>query len=146
MVWWSGGRQWAAPPLPGVVRMSAPVCGVIRASTDFMLRYLFACGGPRYGNFFRVSAWGLRPGVEFTRRQFDRRRKHVRLRIRIHAGPWRLAAEMRLGEVPFAPDIEQVFDSVEVEKERVAAAAGEKSVGARLDDIRSGAEGDFGVG
>src|SRR6516165_6878276 len=64
----------------------------------------------------------------------------------IHAGPWRLAAEMRLGEVPFAPDIEQVLDSVEVEKERIAAAAGEKSVGARLDDIRPGAEGDLGVG
>src|SRR5215472_6846636 len=85
-------------------------------------------------------------GAEFARRQLDRRRKHVRLRIRIHAGPWRLAAEMRLGEVPFAPDIEQVLDSVEVEKERIAAAAGEKSVGARLDDIRPGAEGDFGVG
>ena len=85
-------------------------------------------------------------GVEFARRQLDRRRKHVRLRIRIHAGPWRLAAEMRLGEVPFAPDIEQVLDSVEVEKERVAAAAGEKSVGTRLEDIRLGAEGDFGVG
>ncbi len=53
---------------------------------------------------------------------------------------------MRLGEVPFAPDIEQVLDAVEVEKERVAAAAGEKSVGARLDDIRLGDEGDLGVG
>src|SRR6266481_1466683 len=85
-------------------------------------------------------------GVEFTRRQLDHSRKHVRLRIRIHAGPWRLGAEMRLGEVPFAPDIEQVLDAVEVEKERVAAAAGEKSVGARLDDIRLGDEGDLGVG
>src|SRR5215813_5200263 len=84
-------------------------------------------------------------GVEFTRRQFDRRRKHVRLRIRIHAGPWRLAAEMRLGEVPFAPDIEQVFDAVEVEKERVAAAAGEKSVAATLDPNPSGDEGDVGL-
>src|SRR5215831_20244807 len=37
-------------------------------------------------------------GIEFTRRQFDHRRAHVRLRIRIHPGPWRLAAEMRLGE------------------------------------------------
>src|SRR5262247_1558788 len=85
-------------------------------------------------------------GSEFTRGQLDRSRKHVRLRIRIHPGPWRLAAEMRLGEVPFAPDIEQVLDSVEVEEERVAAAAGEKSVGARLDDIRLGGEGDLGVG
>src|SRR5262249_10919954 len=85
-------------------------------------------------------------GVEFTRRQFDRRRKHVRLRIRIHARPWRLAAEMRLGEVPFAPDIEQVFDSVVVEKERVAAAAGEKSVGPRLDDVRLGTKRHLGVG
>src|SRR5437016_4007703 len=88
----------------------------------------------------------LRLGVELTRRQLDHRRKHVRLRIRIHAGPWRLGAEMRLGEVPFAPNIEQVLDAVEVEKKRVAAAAGEKSVGARLDDIRLGSEGDFGVG
>jgi hypothetical protein len=39
---------------------------------------------------------------------------------------------MRLGEVPFVPDIEQVLDAVEVEKERVAAAAGEKSVGPDL--------------
>ncbi len=85
-------------------------------------------------------------GIEFTRRQLDHSRKHVRFRIRIHAGPWRLAAEMRLGEIPFAPGIEQVLDSVEVEKERVAAAAGEKSVGARLHDIRLGAEGDLGVG
>src|SRR5262245_2961797 len=53
---------------------------------------------------------------------------------------------MRLSEVPFAPDIEQVLDSVEVEEERVAAATGEESVGARLDDIRLGAEGDLGVG
>src|SRR5262249_1696113 len=65
-------------------------------------------------------------GVEFTRWQLDCRREHVRLRIRIYAGPRRLAAEMRLGEVPFAPDIEQVLDAVEVEEERVAAAAGEK--------------------
>src|SRR5262249_20675295 len=85
-------------------------------------------------------------GVEFTRWQLDCRREHVRLRIRSYAGPRRLAAEMRLGEVPFAPDIEQVLDAVEVEEERVAAAAGEKSVGARLDDIRLRAEGDFGVG
>jgi hypothetical protein len=34
--------------------------------------------------------------------------------LRIHAGPWRLAAEMRLGEVPFAAGVEQVLDSVEV--------------------------------
>src|SRR5438445_9421854 len=84
-------------------------------------------------------------GIEFTRWQLDHGRKHVRFRIRIDAGPWRLAAEMRLGEVPFAPGIEQVLDSVEVEKERVAAAAGEKSVVARPDDIRPGAEGDLGV-
>src|SRR5262249_56930913 len=84
-------------------------------------------------------------GSDFARGQLDRSRKHVRLRIRIHPGPWRLAAEMRLGEVPFSPDIEQVLDSVEVEEESVAAAAGEKCVGARLDDIRFGGEGDLGV-
>src|SRR6516162_8468821 len=85
-------------------------------------------------------------GIEFTRRQLDHSRKHVRFRIRIHPGPWRLAAEMRLGEVPLAPDIKQVLDSVEVEEERVAAAAGEKSVRPRLDDIRLGAEGDLRAG
>ena len=53
---------------------------------------------------------------------------------------------MGLGEVPLAAGVEQVLNAVEVEKERVAAAAGEKSVGARLDDIRLGAEGDLGVG
>ena len=53
---------------------------------------------------------------------------------------------MRLGEIAFTAGIKQVLDAVEVEKERVAAAAGEKSVGARLDDIRLGAEGDLGVG
>src|SRR5262249_10450897 len=68
----------------------------------------------------------LGPGVELARRQLDCRRKHVRLRIGIHAGPRRLAAEMRLGEVAFAPDVEQVLDAVEVEEKRVAATAGEK--------------------
>ena len=53
---------------------------------------------------------------------------------------------MRLSEVPFAAGVEQILDSIKVEKERVAAAAGEKSVGARLDDIRLGAERDLGVG
>ena len=42
--------------------------------------------------------------------------------------------------------IEQILDSVEVEKESVAAAAGEERVGARLDDVGLGAEGDLGVG
>src|SRR5947208_9375403 len=85
-------------------------------------------------------------GIKFTRRQLDDSRKHVRFRIRIHASPGRLAAEMRLGEVPFAPRIEQALDSVEVKKERVAPAAGEKGIGTRLDDIRLGAKGDLGVG
>jgi len=84
-------------------------------------------------------------GTKFTRRQLDHSRKHVRFRIRIHAGPWRLAADMGLREVSFAAGIEEVLDSVEVEKERVAAASGKKSVGARLDHIRFGSEGDFGV-
>src|SRR5437763_2095715 len=35
-------------------------------------------------------------GIEFTRRQLHHSRKHVPFRIRIHAGPRRLAAEMRL--------------------------------------------------
>jgi hypothetical protein len=37
---------------------------------------------------------------------------------------------MRFCEVPFAPDIEQILDSVEVKEEGVAAAAGEERVGA----------------
>src|SRR5208283_1775795 len=85
-------------------------------------------------------------GIEFTGRQLDHSRKHVCSRIRIDAGPWRFVAEMRLSEVPFAPGIEQILDSVEIEKERVASAACEKSVETRLDDIRIGAEGDLGVG
>src|SRR6516225_1264345 len=85
-------------------------------------------------------------GIEFLGRQLDHRREYVGFRIRIHSGPGRLAAEMRFGEVPFAPGIEQVLDSVEVEKERVASAAGEISVGARLDDMGRGAEGDLGIG
>src|SRR3989440_9871806 len=36
-------------------------------------------------------------GIEFTRRQLDHCRKHIPFRIRIHAGPWGFAAEMRLG-------------------------------------------------
>src|SRR6202167_5786661 len=85
-------------------------------------------------------------GIEFLRRQLDHRRKHVGFRIRIDSGPGRLAAEMRFGEVPLAAGIEQVLDSVVVEKERVAAAAGEEGIGARVDDIGLGAEGYFGVG
>src|SRR5262249_37244352 len=88
----------------------------------------------------------LGPGIELACRQLDCCREHVGLRIGIHASPGRLATEMRLGEVPFAPDIEQILDAIEVEKERVAAAAGEKRIGARLDDIRLGAERDLGVG
>ena len=48
-----------------------------------------------------------------------------------------------VGEVPFAAGVEQVLDSVEVEEERIAAAAGEKSIRARRNDIRLGPEGDF---
>src|SRR5262245_4165449 len=74
-------------------------------------------------------------GIDFARRQFDRGRKHICCGIRVHPGPGRLAAEMRLGEVSLAADIEQVLDPVEVKKERIAAAAGEKSVVARFDDV-----------
>src|SRR5262249_36888784 len=34
-------------------------------------------------------------GIEFAGRQLDHSGKHVRFRIRIRSGPWRLAAEMR---------------------------------------------------
>src|SRR5208282_2472177 len=82
----------------------------------------------------------LSPNVYFglrgwlARWQLYNRREHVGLGIRIHAGPWRFGAEVRLGEVPFAPDIEHILDSVKVEKESVAATAGEEGVGAGLDD------------
>ena len=41
-------------------------------------------------------------GAEFARRQLDHRRKHIGFGIRIHAGPRRLAAEMRRGEISAA--------------------------------------------
>src|SRR5215510_7084056 len=84
-------------------------------------------------------------GIEFARRQLDHSRKHVRFRIRIHSGPWRLAADMRLGEVSLASRIEEVLDSVEVEKESVAAAAGKKFDAARGHDVGLGSERDFTV-
>jgi hypothetical protein len=59
---------------------------------------------------------GLGSGIELARRQLDHGRKHICFRIRIHARPWRLAAEVRSGEVAFAAGVEQVLDSVEVEK------------------------------
>src|SRR4029077_1651032 len=43
-----------------------------------------------------VHPW---PGIDLSRRQLDHSRKHVRFRVRINAGPRRLAAEMRLGEI-----------------------------------------------
>src|SRR5215470_16388940 len=79
-------------------------------------------------------------GIELARWQLDDGRKYVGFGIRIDTGPWGLAAEMRLREVSLAAGIEQVLDSVEVEKESVAAAAGKKSVGAGLYDIRFGTE------
>src|SRR5580692_4265353 len=83
---------------------------------------------------------------QFARRQLDNRRKHVGCCIGIHSGPRRLAAEsreVRFGKVPFPPDIEQSLDSVEVEKESVAATAREECVIARLDGVRFGAERDL---
>src|SRR5215475_14993992 len=46
-------------------------------------------------------------GIKLARRELDHGRKHVRFGIRIDAGPWRRAAEMRLGKIALAPDIEQ---------------------------------------
>src|SRR5882672_3362938 len=83
--------------------------------------------------------------TKLARRQFDHRRENVGLRIRIHAGPRRLAAQVRCGEVSAARGVEHLLDSVEVEKESVAATAGEERVLVRLDDVRFGAEGDLGV-
>src|SRR5438067_11063454 len=44
-------------------------------------------------------------GTKLGRRKLDHGRKDVRFGIRIHAGPRRLAAEMRLGKVALAPRI-----------------------------------------
>jgi len=41
--------------------VSAPVFGVIRTCTGFMLRYFFEWGVPKYGNSLRTSVCGLRP-------------------------------------------------------------------------------------
>src|SRR5882672_6986898 len=88
----------------------------------------------------------LRLATELARRQLDNRREDIGLRIRINAGPWRLAAQVWRGEVSAARGIEETLDSVEVEKESVAATAGEERVLVRLDDVGLGAEGDLGVG
>ena len=88
----------------------------------------------------------LRRGAELARRQLDHHREHIGFRIRIHAGPRRLAAHVRRGEVSPTRGIEQILDAVEVKKERVAATAGEERVGAGLDDGGRGAEGDLGIG
>ena len=83
--------------------------------------------------------------TDFAGRKFNHGRKNIRFRIGIHPGPWRLVAEMRLGEVALATYIEQILDAVKIEKEGVAASAGEEGVRARLDDIRRRAEGDLGI-
>ncbi len=53
---------------------------------------------------------------------------------------------MGCGEISAARGIEQILDSVVVEKESVAASTGEERVGAGLDDVGVGAEGDLGIG
>ena len=88
----------------------------------------------------------LRPATELARRQLDHRRENIRLRIRIHAGPWRFAAQVWRGEISAARCVEQILDSVEVEKESVAATAREERVLVRLDDVGCGTEGDLGIG
>src|SRR5262249_2395668 len=88
--------------------------------------------------------FGLR--IELARRQLDRHREDVGFGIRIHAGPWRLAGEMRLGEIPLAPDVEQILDAVEIEEESVPATASEECVVARLDEVWLGAERDLRIG
>ena len=50
------------------------------------------------------------------------------------------------GEISAARGIEQIFDSVEVKKESVAASTGEERIGAGLDDVGFGAERDLGAG
>src|SRR6266850_2343635 len=88
----------------------------------------------------------LRLATELARRQLDHRRENVGLRIRINAAPRRLAAEVWRREVSAARGVEHILDSVEVEKESIAATAREERVLARLDDVGLGAKGDLGVG
>src|SRR5687768_4403558 len=83
---------------------------------------------------------------EFAGRQLDHRRPDIGLGVRIDAGPRRLSAEMGHREVPAAARIEQVLDSVKVEEEGIAAAAGEEGVVAGPDNVGRGAEGDLGIG
>src|SRR5262249_30186030 len=77
---------------------------------------------------------------QFARRQFDHHREDVGLGIGVDASPRRLATQVRRGEIPLAPDVEQILDAVEIEKESVAAAAGEERVVARLDEVGLGAK------
>jgi len=49
-------------------------------------------------------------------------------------------AQVRFGEIPFAPDVEQSLDSSKSKKKASSAAAGEECVVARLDDVGLGAE------
>ncbi len=49
-------------------------------------------------------------------------------------------------EISAARSVEQILDSVEVEKESVAASTGEERVGTGLDDVGVGAKGDLGIG
>ena len=53
---------------------------------------------------------------------------------------------MGCGEISAARGIEQILNGVEVEKESVAASTSEERVGAGLDDIGFGTEGDLGIG
>jgi len=52
---------------------------------------------------------------------------------------------MGRGEVSPAACVEQILDSVIIEEERIAPAAGEDGMGPRLHDIGLGPEGDFGI-
>jgi hypothetical protein len=52
---------------------------------------------------------------------------------------------MRLGEVSLPSRIEEILDSIEIEKESVAPAAGEKLDAARGHDVGLGSERDFPV-
>ena len=84
-------------------------------------------------------------GTEFGPRQLDHRRENVGFGVGIHAGPWRLAAQVRRGEVSAAAGVEQILDAVKIEEERIAAAAGEERNIAGLDDVGLGPEGHLGI-
>jgi hypothetical protein len=65
-------------------------------------------------------------GAEFTGRQLDHSRKHVRFSIRIDTCPRGFAVEVKRGEFRLPLVSEEVIDAVEIKEEHVAALPAKK--------------------